>query len=190
MNTRVLHPTPLNPVDLWHDEHAYFSRLLALLGRQLAVFEAGQRPNYALMLDILDYLRGYSDRFHHPREEVAFDILGQRCPDLAPILANLRQEHRVIAHAGEKLLALLTAITDDSIVPRAEVEAAAATYLVYYRAHIDAEERSVLSRAEDNLTPEDWDAVNAVQPVGLYARFGPDPESDLRDLRHRIALES
>jgi len=96
----------------------------------------------------------------------------------------------VIAHAGEKLLALLTAITDDSIVPRAEVEAAAATYLVYYRAHIDAEERSVLSRAEDNLTPEDWDAVNAVQPVGLYARFGPDPESDLRDLRHRIALES
>jgi len=33
MNTRVLHPTPLNPVDLWHDEHVYFSRLLGLLRR-------------------------------------------------------------------------------------------------------------------------------------------------------------
>jgi len=190
MNIRVLHPTPLNPVGLWHDEHAYFSRLLGQLSRQVAVFETGQRPNYALMLDIIDYLRGYSDRFHHPREEAAFARLGERCPDMAPALANLRQEHRVIAHAGENLRELLTAILDDSLVPRGEVEAAAATYLVYYRAHIAAEEGSVLTRAEDYLTVEDWDAVNAVQPTEPYARFGPDPEKDLRDLRHRIALES
>src|SRR6185295_15767731 len=157
--------TPLNPVDLWHDEHVYFSRLLGLLSRQLDVFECGQRSNYPLMLDILNYLRGYSDRFHHPREEVAFVRLAHHCPDLAPVLANLRQEHRVIANAGEKLLELLTAIVDDGMVPRAEVEAAAATYLVYYRAHIAAEEGAVLARAEDNLTPEDWDAVNAVQPT-------------------------
>jgi len=189
MSTR-LHPTPLNPVDLWHEEHGYFSRLLDLLARQVAVFETGQRPDYALMLDILNYLRGYSDRFHHPREEVAFARLAEYRPDLAVVLANLRQEHRVIANAGQKLLDLLTAIVDDSMVPRAEVEAAAATYLVYYRAHIAAEEAAVLVPAEDSLTPEDWDAVNAVQPTAPYARFGPDPEHDLRDLRHRIALAS
>jgi hemerythrin-like domain-containing protein len=190
MSTRRLHPTPLNPVDLWHEEHVYFSRLLDLLGRQVEVFETGQRPNYPLMLDILNYLRGYSDRFHHPREELAFARLAEYCPDLGPVLANLRQEHRVIANAGQKLLDLLTAIVDDSMVPRADVEAAAATYLVYYRGHIAAEEHSVLVPAEDNLTQEDWDAVNAVEPDGPYARFGPDPEKDLRDLRHRIALES
>ena len=190
MNTRVLHPTPLNPVDLWHTEHVYFSRLLDRLEHQVQVFETGQRPNYELMIDILDYLRGYSDRFHHPREEVAFECLRTHCPELAPVLANLRQQHRVIANAGEKLLDLLTAILDDAMVPRGELEAAAATYLVYYRAHIAAEEGSVMVHAEDNLTQEDWDAVNAVEPVEPYLRFGANPEQRLRDLRHRIAIES
>jgi len=190
MNTRVLHPTPVDPVDLWHTEHAYFSRLLDRLGEQVEVFETGQRPNYSLMIDILDYLRGYSDRFHHPREEVAFELLKGYCPELGPVLANLRQQHRVIANAGEKLLDLLLAILDDAMVPRGEVEAAAATYLVYYRAHITAEEEQVMIHAEDNLTQEDWDAVNAVEPAGVYRRFGSDPERHLRELRHRIAVES
>jgi hemerythrin-like domain-containing protein len=189
MKPRV-RPTPPNPVDIWHAEHVYFQRLLRLLHRQVDVFETGQRPNYQLMLDILTYLREYSDVFHHPREDVAFAQLAKRCPDMAPLLANLRQEHRVIATAGEKLVALLTAILDDSVVPRADVEAAAATYLVYYRGHIAAEESSVLARAEDSLTEEDWDAVNAAVPPQPDPLFGPDPAQHLRELRHQIALES
>ena len=189
MKTRIS-PTPLNPVDIWHAEHVYFRRLLELLHRQVEVFETGQRPNYQLMLDILTYLRGYSDRFHHPREDVAFERLAQRCPDMRPVLANLHQEHRVIASAGEKLMTLLTAILDDSVVPRADVEAAAATYLVYYRSHIATEEGTVLSRAEDALTPEDWDAVNEAVPPGPDPLFGTDPATSLHDLRRQIAIES
>jgi hemerythrin-like domain-containing protein len=163
MKTRI-RPTPLNPVDIWHAEHVYFRRLLELLHRQVEVFEAGQRPNYQLMLDILTYLRGYSDRFHHPREDVAFALLAQRCPDMGPVLAALHQEHRVIANAGEKLMALLSAILDDSVVPRAEVEAAAATYLVYYRSHMATEEREMLPRAAKLLGDADWAAVAAAVP--------------------------
>lgn len=189
MTTRI-RPTPLNPVDIWHTEHKYFSHLLELLHRQVDVFETGQRPNYELMLDILSYLRHYSDRFHHPREDVAFARLAVRCPDLVPTLARLRQDHRVIASAGEKLLEQLTAIVEDAIVPRADVEAAAATYLVYYRNHIAAEEHEVLARAEDALTEEDWDAVNAAVPVEADPLFGTDPAQHYRDLRRQIALES
>jgi hemerythrin-like domain-containing protein len=189
MKTRV-RPTPLNPVDIWHTEHMYFARLLNLLQREVEVFESGERPNYELMLDILTYLRTYSDRFHHPREDVAFERLGQRCPDLEVVLARLRQEHRVIANAGERLLGNLTAILEDTIVPRPEVEAAAATYLVYYRHHIATEEQDVLTRAEDVLTPEDWDAVTAAVPLEPDPLFGGSPEDHYRDLRRHIALDS
>lgn len=189
MTTRT-RPTPLNPVDIWHTEHMYFSRLLNLLQRQVEIFETGQHPNYELMLDIITYLRAYSDRFHHPREDVAFERLAVHCPELAPVLARLRQEHRVIANAGERLLGGLAAILDDAIVPRAEVEAAAATYLVYYRSHIATEEHDVLARAEDMLTPEDWDAVNAAVPLEPDPLFGSGPEEHYRDLRRQIALES
>ena len=117
------------------------------------------------MQDIVTYLRDYSDRFHHPREDVAFARLAKHCPDLELVLARLGQEHRVIAHAGETLLEQLRAILGGAVVPRAEVEVAAATYLVYYGNHIAKEEEDVLTRAAKELTPEDWEAVrDAVKP--------------------------
>jgi hemerythrin-like domain-containing protein len=180
---------PANPVEVWHTEHAYFKRLLDLLQDEVAVFETGQRPNYDLMEDIISYLRGYSDRYHHPREDVAFARLEIRRPEMGPTLARLRQEHRVIANAGEKLLKLLEAILEDAILPRSEVEMAAATYLTYYENHIDREEREVLSLAALTLTREDWDAVNAAAPAGNDPLFGSDPAQHYRDLRRQIALD-
>jgi hemerythrin-like domain-containing protein len=147
------------PVRAWHDEHMEFEVLLNELQRQVDVFHAGGRPAYERMLEIIATLRERGDRSHHPREDVAFERLAKRCPDLALTLARLRQEHRVISEAGEKLRVLLTAALDDAILQRAEVEVAAAMYLVYYGNHIAHEEEDILGRAAQALTPEDWEAV-------------------------------
>ena len=179
-----------DPIAVWHTEHVYFSRLLDLLHGQVDVFHTGQRPNYELMLDIISYLRDYSDRFHHPREDVAFACLAKRCPDMGPALARLSQEHRVIANAGETLLGHLNAILGEAIVAREQVEMAAATYLVYYRNHIATEEGEVLALAASALTPQDWEAVKAAVPASRDPLFGPNPETRYRELRRRIALEA
>jgi hemerythrin-like domain-containing protein len=105
-------------------------------------------------------------------------------------LARLGQEHRVIAHAGETLLKLLNEILGDAIVQRAEVEVAAATYLVYYGNHIAREEEDVLSRAAQALTPEDWEAVRSAAPAGRDPLFGDRPEERYLELRRQIAREA
>src|SRR5512139_485873 len=107
----------MDPVKAWHDEHDYFRRLLTLLQKQLDVFHGGERPNYELMLDIVSYLREYSDQVHHPREDVAFARMAKKVPDLALALERLKQEHRVIANAGEALKELLAEILDGTVVP-------------------------------------------------------------------------
>jgi hemerythrin-like domain-containing protein len=178
------------PVAAWHTEHVYFKRLLGLLQKEVDVFHSGERPNYELMLEIIHYLRHYSDQVHHPREDVAFERLAKRCPDLELPIARLRQEHRVIAYNGERLLEYLNEAIDGAVIRRAEVEAAAATFLVYYGGHIAREEDDVLPRAAAALTPEDWQAVQAVVPAGHDPLFGERPEERYRELRRRIALES
>jgi len=129
------------------------------------ILHAGERPDYERMLDVVAYLREYSDRFHHPREDVAFERLAERRPEMDLVLARLRQEHRVIAHAGETLREHLEAILGGTIVPRGEVEVAIAMYLVYYGNHIAKEEEDILPRAEQALTPQDWEAVKAGAPA-------------------------
>jgi hemerythrin-like domain-containing protein len=180
----------MDPVKAWHDEHAYFQRLLMLLQQQVDVFHGGERPNYELMLDIVSYLREYSDRVHHPREDLAFARLAQTRPELALPLERLRQEHRIIANAGEALKELLAEALDDAVIPRADVEMAAATYLVYYGNHIAKEEQDVLTSAARALGPEDWTAIRSAVPASKDPLFGDAPEARFRELRRRIALET
>jgi hemerythrin-like domain-containing protein len=105
-----------DPIAAWHTEHVYFNQLLHLLHREIDVFHRGGKPNYGLMLDIITYLRDYTDQFHHPREDVVFARLAKRCPDMELVLGRLAQEHRVIAHAGETLRRLLEALLAGAIV--------------------------------------------------------------------------
>lgn len=147
------------PVSAWHNDHVHFNELLGCLRRELDLFHRGERPDYERICEIVTYLREYGDAVHHPREGVAFARLAKRCPDMALPLARLEQEHRVIAQAGQALLEEVEAILGGAMVPRGELEAALATYLVYYGNHIAKEEEDVLTRAAGYLTADDWEAV-------------------------------
>jgi hemerythrin-like domain-containing protein len=175
-------------IALWHAEHRHFSRLLELLEQQVAAFHADDGPNYELMLDIVSYLRYFPGRYHHPREDMAFACLIERDPAMKPLIERMQQEHRVIAAAGTELLGYLQQVVDDVVVERAKVEAAAATYLVYYRRHLALEDRDIVPRAEQLLTPQDWEAVIAVHPADADPLFGEDSDSRYRELRRQIAL--
>ncbi len=175
-----------DPIAVWHAEHMRFARLLDFLEQQVTVFHDGQDPDYELMRDVIYYLHHYADRYHHPREDVAFARLAQRDPELRPAINRLLQEHRVMAAIGEALLAYLEDILADTVIERATVESAAATYLVYYRHHLSVEEREVLPRAARFLTPEDWAVVaSAVAPVP-DPLFGDDVGERYRELRKRV----
>jgi len=177
-----------NPITAWRTDHANFARLLNFVERQLLAFHLGELLDYPLLLAILYYLRDYPDRVHHPREDVAFARLVERDPTLQLPVARRLQEHRVIGAAGEELLKLLQGAVDGALIERSAIEAAAATYLVYYRHHLAAEEQELIPRAAQLLTPSDWAAV-AAAPVA-DPLFGQDYEARYSELRRLIAADA
>lgn len=179
-----------DPISAWHAEHAYFSHLLDLLDHELDVFHSGARPNYELAQDIITYLRDYGDQCHHPGEDRVFERLAKRCPDLALVVARLRQQHRIIALSGEALLAQIGSILDDAVLPRAQLEAALATYLVYYRSHIAQEDALIVERAAQELDPQDWEAAQYVAAPARGASLAHGSTERFRELRRQIALEA
>jgi hemerythrin-like domain-containing protein len=179
-----------DPVSRWRAEHTVFSRLLQFLEKEVDVFHDGGQPNYDLMVDIVTYLRHFPDLHHHPREDKAFEILVAHDPDLRIPLERLRQEHRVIAAAGEDLLKTLNEAASDALITRASVEAVAAMYLVYYRHHIASEEEDVLPRARQLMSPQEWRDVESVAPGGHDPLFGSKGEAGYRELRRHIAREA
>jgi len=175
-----------DPVAVWHAEHMRFASLLDFIEQQMSAFHEGKDPDYQLMYDVVFYLHHYADHYHHPREDVAFARLVKRDPGLRLPINRLLQEHRVLETAGETLLKYVDDILEDRVIQRATVEAAAATYLVYYRHHLAVEESEVLPRASRTLKPDDWAAVAAAVPVGPDPLFGDDVGERYRELRKRM----
>lgn len=177
----------VDPIALWHAEHVRFAQLLDFLARGMTAFLEGGRPDYGLMYDAVYYLHHYGDRFHHPREDVAFARLVARDRAMALPINRLLQEHRVIAAAGQGLLEWFEDILEDALVERARVQAAATTYLVYYRHHLATEETEVLPRAAELLTPDDWEAVANAVAASADPLFGDDSVVRYRRLREQIS---
>jgi hemerythrin-like domain-containing protein len=179
-----------DPVAVWHAEHLRFASLLDFIEQQMGAFHEGKDPDYGLMYDVVHYLHHYADRYHHPREDVAFARLVGREPALRLSINRLIQEHRVLEATGDTLLAYLDDILGDRVIQRATVEAAAATYLVYFRHHLAVEEREVLPYAKRVLEADDWAAVVAAVPVVPDPLFGEDAGESYRDLRKRMNSQS
>jgi hemerythrin-like domain-containing protein len=169
----------------WQADHRNFARLLDLVERQVDAFRADKATDYELMRSIVDYLRHYPDRFHHPREDVAFTRLAMREPALQLQVARRMQEHAVIAAAGEELLECLDQIIVGAVIERPALEAAVATYLVYYRHHLAAEQQQVIPRAVEFLQFSDWEAIAAV-PTEPDPLFGSDFDARYRALRLEV----
>ncbi len=174
----------------WHTEHSNFAHLLDVFERSLAAFGADAPPDYELMLDIVEYLRHFPDRYHHPREDAAFAHLEKHAPKLAPVLARLRTEHHLIAQAGDRLRAMLAAAAEDALVSRQEIEKTAHDYLAAYRQHIADEETGVMPQAGALLSEADWADVARAVPSGIDPLFGAKADEAYRELRRKIALES
>lgn len=174
----------------WHAEHAKFGRLLGLFEKQLDSFRDGGDPDYALMSDIVDYLQGYGDAFHHPREDIGFRLLIEKAPDARLVVERLLQEHRVIAQAGKALLAKLQRIEADAMFVREDLEQAAATYLVYYRHHLLKEESEVLPRIGSIFTESDWQRVSVDLENAIDPLFGEQVEARFARLRKQITRGS
>ena len=173
------------PLVRWHADHRNFARLLDLVEQQLNAFEAGKRPDYELMRLTVYYLRHYPDRFHHPREDVAFSRLVRRDPQLRRDIEWCIQEHALIAEAGEKLLNCLNQIIAGDVIGRTTLKTAAATYLAYYRHHLAVEEHEIIPRAVELLRPDDWTAVSAI-PAEPDPLFGTEVDARYSELRRRI----
>lgn len=175
-----------NAIAAWHAEHVRFARMLELLEAEVANFHDEGSPDYDLMLDVVSYLHDYADRYHHPREDLAFACLLRHDPDLKPQVNRLLQEHRVIGRTGEELLGLLKEVLGDAFVSREALEAAAGTYLAYYRNHLNTEERDILPLAAKLLDDGDWAKVTVAMPSAADPLFDAQIHERYRALRARL----
>lgn len=74
------------------DEHTVIKRLLALIPRLLEGLDVRRENDRQLVLDAVDFIRSYADRFHHAKEE---EILFKEFGEDLEIIKSMHEEHRI-----------------------------------------------------------------------------------------------
>lgn len=172
-----------------HTEHSNFAKLLDLVESRLAWTTGGEEPDYALMLDVMEYMTHYPDRFHHPREDFAFRRLQRRRPDTRSVVAELERQHQAIAASGFSLVEQLEAATKETAWPREDLARSANLYIAALRANIQLEETELFPLAAELLQADDWLLIDAAFHFREDPLFGSAIEERYRALHRHIARQ-
>jgi hemerythrin-like domain-containing protein len=179
-----------DPIARLREEHANFARLLHTLEAQLDLLHGDSEPNYELMLDVMYYMTHFPDIFHHPREELAFALLGRRLGAARAVVAELSHEHDTLRSSGASLVQELEGVNNGAIVTRESIELPGRAYVAAFRRHIDREEGEVFPMVRKALNGEDWVAIDASVFPSEDPLFGRVTENRYERLRDHIARDA
>jgi len=140
-------------------EHRNIERLLAILERELEVFDRGDRPDYEVIRAIISYFEVYPEVYHHPQEDQVFAKLRTRDPVAAAKVGDLAREHHKGAERVRRVARAVENVLADAEVLRQDVDAVVRDFIVHERYHMMMEDRDFFPAALKALKPEDWTEI-------------------------------
>jgi hemerythrin-like domain-containing protein len=143
-------------IEILRQEHCNIEKLLRVLERELNVFDRGERPDYELVLAVIDYFRDYPDTCHHPKEDMIIEKLRVRDAGAVAIIGDLEAEHQEGARRLRRVGQMVEAVLNDQDLLRQTVSEIVRDFIARERQHMDMEERLVFPAALKALRSADW----------------------------------
>jgi len=189
-------PTALEPVsdagsailDTMYREHRHLAMLIAVLKEQLAAFNVGKTPHYALMLDVIEYMKGFPTRFEHPRRMLLCQKLLEHVGSDTSLEMLMAEKEQLIMEINEVHATLLILQRDNSLLKQEQLKVYGKALIENLERHIYQESNFILPRAQSMLTQDDWIAIetssaeNTADPL-----FGQRVEERYRVLSEYLA---
>jgi hemerythrin-like domain-containing protein len=168
-------------------EHRNIEMLLAVLERELEVFDRGDRPDYEVIRAIISYFELYPETYHHPQEDLVFARLKLRDPAAAARVGDLALEHQKAAERLRRVAqAVDSVLADRDILLRENVDNVVRDFIESQRRHIMMEDRDFFPAAVKSLEPQDWTEIATASISPDDPLFSEAAEETFDELRARI----
>jgi hemerythrin-like domain-containing protein len=165
-------------VDVLRQEHRNIESLLRVLEREIAIFDAGDTPDYEVVRAVIGYFKDYPDACHHPKEDMMVEKIALRDKAAAERIGDLASEHRAEARRLRRMSDAVENVLRDEEVLRETVDAIVRDFIAHERRHMAMEESLVFPAALDVLEVEDWAelALKLADRDDPFYRIGFEPK--------------
>ena len=168
------------------EEHRNIETLLAILERELEIFDRGSRPDYEVIRAIISYFELYPEIYHHPQEELVFAKLKLRDPGAAAKVGNLTLEHQKGSERLRRVAQAVDSVLADREILRQSVDTVIRDFIEKERRHVLMEDRDFFPAALKALKPEDWTEIASALTSHEDPLFSEAAEETFDALRARI----
>ncbi|MDE0154967.1 MAG: hemerythrin domain-containing protein [Gammaproteobacteria bacterium] len=147
-------------LDTLHNDHKNYAVLLNLLNAEADKLEQGEEADFVRMYDIANYMVNYPDTYHHPHEELIFDVLGALEPECSADIRELNKEHKQLAATGLALKDAVNGVINGAIIPMDRILDNARAYIELLWKHMNMEEGNIFPKARSTLEDTEWQMIN------------------------------
>jgi hemerythrin-like domain-containing protein len=162
-------------------EHRNIEKLLAVLERELEVFDRGDRPDYEVIRAVISYFEG-----HHPQEDRVLAKLKMRDPVAAARVGDLAWEHHQGVERLRRLAHMIESVLADAEMVRQDVDTIVRDFIAHERHHMAREDRDFFPAALNALKPEDWIEIASAVTGRKDPLFNEATEAQFDALRTHI----
>lgn len=178
----------MRALDIIAAEHGNMWRVTRALGALAA--RLGERPEAGDLHTVglaADYLDGFSERFHHPKEtDLLFARIRRRSNEAAEVIDRLEQDHEMSPHQIARIRDLARSITPNDADGLATLVAEIGGFTARLDEHMRVEEEVTFPLARRVLTPEDWREIDAAFAAHVDPLGDPGADGDIAILRARL----
>ncbi len=167
-------------------EHRNISKLLAILERELEIFDVGESPDYEVIRSIISYFEVYTEIYHHRQEDLVFSKLAIRDPAAAKRIGNLVREHSSGTDRLCKVAKAIDLVLADEEILRESVDAVVREFITQERRHMAMEDQEFFPAALKALKPQDWDDIAAAVDSHRDPLFSDVTEDRFNQVREYI----
>lgn len=136
------------------------------------------RASVERILDILDYIQVYPEIWHHPTEDIIYELLLQKDIPQPERLADCIEEHGILELLTENLHSYLDQLAAGKEQVKLRLIKAGSDYVNRQLRHMEHEQKTLFPLMEQYLDQADWevikDRLKSQQPLadpGQTARY-------------------
>ncbi len=168
-------------------DHANMARMLHVLQLKQKTLADGERPNFQLVREVVDYILDYMDGFTSPLEEICSERLRERDPQYGEVTERLSRDYRALRARLKRLSNDLDMILMDAVVPMDCFADDLKEYLEAHRNYLREEREQLFPLIREHFNDTDLDNLAKALPDGAAAELErlqaayPELYAELRD---------
>ena len=171
-----------------HQDHIHLSRLLKMLERHIHLLENDGDPDFIMIIDIVEYIRNYSDFHHHPKEDHVYNIFKKNYNQETNLVDGLLDEHLKIPKVTTAFQQLIDGVLNGSIIiSRKELSERITNFIDIQRNHLNIEEERLFPIINATLKDSDWLEVEALVEEKDDPLFGLTLEEGFERLHETVS---